>query len=328
MRAASWFVLVLGASACSSDPDSSESTAPESTAPESTAPEPTAPEPTAPEVPDDVASLPAGITVVADDMVFKTEEFIVAPGEERFLCYAADAPAAFNAGTISVAPRPVVHHLLFSKTTTDVDVLGFAECETLFKTAWRPIIGSTTAGSSMELPSDSAHVIDVGQRLVAQLHLLNTGDADVTEVFTVRMGRSSIENPRPVGLFVMGAIDVNLPPLQETVLEGNCTMQADADLFAMMPHMHYLGTSLTLEVGPSEAELQTVFERNPYNFEDQYMEPFEMVIPAGYHARTRCTFNNTRNETVTFGESSLNEMCFAVGFASGVDGVSGCFGGP
>jgi hypothetical protein len=104
-------------------------------------------------------------------------------------------------------------------------------------------------------------------------------------------------------------------------------MQADADLFAMMPHMHYLGTSITLEIGPSEAELQVVFERDPYNFEDQDIDPFEMIIPAGYHARTRCTFNNTSNEVVTFGESSLNEMCFAVGFASGVDGVSGCFGG-
>jgi hypothetical protein len=297
------FVLAVAASGCGSD-----ATAPDAKGPDDRV---------------DVASLPAGITVRENDVIFKTEEFTLPAGQERFLCYAADAPVDFNVGSVSIQPRPVVHHLFFSKTT-DVDALGFAECDTLIKTAWRPIVGSTTAGSSLELPSDSAHIIAKGQRLVAQLHLLNTAPVAVSEVLWFRMGRSKVSNPRPVGLFVTGALGVRLPPLQQSTLEGSCILREDVDLFAIMPHMHYLGRSLTFEIGPSEAELELVFKRDPYNFDDQYIEPFKRLIPKGYHVRTRCTFDNTRNEVVTFGESSLNEMCFTNGFASGIEGVSAC----
>jgi hypothetical protein len=67
-----------------------------------------------------------------------------------------------------------------------------------------------------------------------------------------------------------------------------------------------------------------VYTRDPYDFDDQRLDQLSLTIPTGYATRTSCTYDNKSDQTISFGESSLNEMCFAVGFAVGVDGASGC----
>jgi len=47
-------------------------------------------------------------------------------------------------------------------------------------------------------------------------------------------------------------------------------------------------------------------------------------VNAGDVTRVTCNYENTTDETITFGESTKNEMCFLVGFAADRAGTGGC----
>ena len=83
-------------------------------------------------------------------------------------------------------------------------------------------------------------------------------------------------------------------------------------VFAILPHMHQMGRHLTFWHTPAGGDEQVVFDRD-YDFDAQHLEmydPFVELAP-GDTIRVECTWDNATNETVTFGESSNDEMCFA-----------------
>jgi hypothetical protein len=92
--------------------------------------------------------------------------------------------------------------------------------------------------------------------------------------------------------------------------------------------MHKLGTALTLEVADSTGAYQTVYKRNPYDFNNQYMDSLQLSVPKGTKTRITCTYDNTTNNTVTYGESTNDEMCFLATFMAGQEGAGGCIEAP
>ncbi len=49
-----------------------------------------------------------------------------------------------------------------------------------------------------------------------------------------------------------------------------------------------------------------------------------MNLPAGTVTRVTCTYDNTLDQVVGYGESTKNEMCYFVGFAIDLPGQSAC----
>ena len=129
------------------------------------------------------------------------------------------------------------------------------------------------------------------------------------------MRRSHVTAARPVTSVVYGTAAVKLPPGQTSTVVGTCPSRGPAKLIAGFPHMHMLGASLRFEVGPSANELKEVFKRDPFNFDDQHIDKVELDIAPGQVTRVTCTFNNTTDQEVGYGESTHNEMCYFVGFA-------------
>jgi hypothetical protein len=268
-------------------------------------------------------TFPEGITATDEGLVFSTNDFTLQPGEERFICYAKDLAEDAVIDAYQWSSRAAVHHVVLARTMAR-EPDGASECDVLFRPTWSPLFITTTADSALDIPEGAANVLPAGTQLLIQLHLLNSGATPVTDRAHVKMTRSTLTDPTPAGIYALGTMDVQLPPKQTTSLEASCAPSGDVELFAMMPHMHYLGKSLRVEMGPDEASLETVFHTDPYSFDDQRLEKLDLVIPAGYATRTTCTYENNSDDTITFGESSLNEMCFAIGFAVGVDGAAGC----
>lgn len=269
-----------------------------------------------------------GITVASDGTVtFKTAEFSLGPAEEKFLCYAVTAEQDLAVRKFSSGAHGAIHHFLMS-TARSPEPEGYSECDVLFKTSWEPMFIATTADAEITMPEGAAKLIPEGTQIVLQLHLLNTSPEPVTDTAEVKMHLAQIEDPDPVGIFALGTLDIHLPPQQETTLKADCELKDSVHLFAMLPHMHYLGRRMELEVGPSVDELKSVLVRDPYDFDYQYIEPLELNLDAGTQTRVTCSYENDRDEMVEFGESSFNEMCFAVGFAVGQDGLSACIESP
>jgi hypothetical protein len=266
---------------------------------------------------------PEGVSTTDDGLAFSTGDFDIEPGQERFLCYAKTLEEDAVVDAFRYTARPGVHHLVFARTTAP-EPEGFSECDVLFRPTWQPLFIATTADAQLQVPEGAANVMPAGTQLLIQLHLLSTQERTIRDRTVVQMSRSPLAEPEPAGIFAFGSTRVLLPPKQTTTLQSTCTVSRDVDLFAMLAHMHYLGSALRLEMGPSEAALETVYVRDPYDFDNQELDLLPLTIPSGYVTRTSCTFDNTRDEEVGFGESSLTEMCFAIGFAVGVQGAGGC----
>ena len=129
------------------------------------------------------------------------------------------------------------------------------------------------------------------------------------------MGSPSVPNPRPVNSYVFGSPEVNIAPYSLGQVVGNCTMREKVEVIAAFPHMHMLGTSLTFETGTSEANMKTVFKRDPYSFDNQAIEPMKLTLSPGDLTRVTCKYKNTTGHVIKYGESSLSEMCFFLAFA-------------
>jgi hypothetical protein len=101
-------------------------------------------------------------------------------------------------------------------------------------------------------------------------------------------------------------------------------MREPLNIIAAFPHMHMLGTAMTFETGKSEAELKEVFKRDPFSFDNQAIDPLVLKLAPGDVTRTTCTFKNTHNQVVKYGESSLSEMCYFIAFAVDREAQSAC----
>jgi len=274
--------------------------------------------------------LAAGVLDADGGWVFRTEEFTLGPGEERFVCYAADTPGDLSIQRFSVAGKPMIHHFLMVTADATREPAGASECGAAFKFSWRPIFMAGAGSSEVAIPDGAARQVGAGTQLVLQLHLLNASPKPVTEYAEVRMDRSPEANPHPVGQFIFGTFDLALPPMQPSDLEINCAVNSNVQIFAMFPHMHYLGRKQRLELGSDANSLSTIYTRDPYDFEQQTIDSLDLGITRGTAARLTCSYDNDRDETITYGESTNNEMCFAIGFTVASDTVTsvggGCFG--
>jgi hypothetical protein len=259
----------------------------------------------------------------ADLFAWSTEEFSLDAGQERYLCFASTLAENLVVSGYHVAGQPFAHHLIFSRARAP-EPEGFAECDIAFRNTWETLFIAGTGDTMLEFPADAGHQLTAGTQLVAQLHLLNASDAPVSGSVTIDMRRSSVANPRPVSSFIFGTAAVQLPPGQTTEVVGTCPMWQPVQLIAGFPHMHLLGTSLTFEVGTSAGPMREVFKRDPFSFDDQRIEMLDVSIAAGDVSRVRCTFDNTLDEAVDYGESTRNEMCYFVGFAVDRPSMSAC----
>lgn len=271
--------------------------------------------------------LPAGVTRTDDGAVFKTDEYTLDPGQERFLCFAANTEEDLVIQSVSHEARSGLHHIIFSKTSAP-EPDGFSECDTLFRLTWEPMYLTGAGASSLDLPEGFAHRVAAGTQMVAQLHLLNTSDEPIHDSLEIRLHASKAESPKPVAGYAFGNFDVHLPPLQAGSVEGECDVKEDVHLLAAFPHMHLLGKRLTFHVARAGGDFSQVFERNPYDFDDQHMESLDLSLSAGDRTRVNCEYENPYDHEITFGESTNNEMCFFVGFAADRDKISGCMTRP
>lgn len=272
-------------------------------------------------------ALPTGVTVTDEGAVFRTGEYTVDPGQERFLCFAANSDTDLVIQTVSHTARSGLHHIIFSKTSAP-EPDGFSECDTLFRLTWEPIYLTGAGSSSLDLPDGFAHHIAAGAQMVAQLHLLNTTDKAIHDSVEIRLSASKADAPKPVAGYAFGNFDVHLPPLQTSSVQGDCDVKEDVHLLAAFPHMHLLGKRLTFQVAHAGGDFAQVYERNPYDFDDQHMENIDLSLSVGDRTRVNCEYDNPYDHEITFGESTKDEMCFLVGFAADRDKISGCMSAP
>ncbi len=254
----------------------------------------------------------------------QTDAVTVAAGAEKYLCYAQTLDRDLVIDRFEYGQTATVHHLLLARTTT-AEPEGLSECDVLFRSSWIPLFGAGNGNATLNAPEGSGHVLPKGTQLLIQLHLLNTSAADVTTPVVVKMREAAAPNVTPVGLYAFGTNDITLAATQPGSVSNDCTVEHDVNIFAWWPHMHRLGVSLSLSVGPSADSLEEVYRIDPWDFDNQEMTATPLHIPQGYLSRVICAYNNPSMNEVTFGESSNDEMCFLSTFVTPAEeALDGC----
>lgn len=109
-----------------------------------------------------------------DDMVeFRTGDYELAPGDEKYLCWTGRLPADRNVAVREIAAEngPGTHHTFLSWTFLQDEPEGMTECPVSFKTTWIPIFVGGVATSPLRMPEGAAVDLERGKQLVLQLHL-------------------------------------------------------------------------------------------------------------------------------------------------------------
>jgi cytochrome c5 len=239
-------------------------------------------------------------TVVAHDPDDHSKPYTIPANDEVHPYILVDAPWGDDDVQL-LATRPVtdneqaVHHWILWESKQRINL-----------TFWAP--GAT--GDSF--PDDVGLYMPKGKASMAlDMHYYNknndkpTQDRSGLEMCVTRKHRRA-KTATLYGLFG----NANVPPKQRVENTTSCTVQGELHLIGVTPHMHHMGRRgfLSLQrggTGPIE-----VLHDGPFSFEEQTIKPIEdTLIQAGDVLTTRCTFENSSDRMITFGEDTEDEMC-------------------
>jgi hypothetical protein len=237
-------------------------------------------------------------------------EWSVEPGVESYLCVRKTLTEDVYVAAFDAVAPPGTHHTVLTWGEPDApdDVVA---CDS-FTNHDIMAYGSGVGALPFEMPDGVTTRIPAGKQLLLNLHVFNATPATLAGASGVRFRpaeqRDGLVEAEAV---LMGPMELTLPPGEHTVT-GGCTLQDDATLFAIGPHMHQLGRHMQV-VAHSSVAGDVLVHDEPYSFEDQQIFPLAepVQLRAGDRVEVRCDYENDTGATVGWGESSLDEMCFA-----------------
>ena len=219
----------------------------------------------------------------------------------------------------------VSHHLIVYKDDMDTT-------EQTTPTPCQPFTGAlNTTGGIMPLaitqkhddeistPDGVAYTLAANQMVKLEMHYINSTDADQVATATVDLYAA---DPATIhdeaGILFAGSIDINIPAGGQQTLHQFLTLPAALDLstshiFAITGHEHKLGTDVQVNVAPTRTGPMTpVYAPNPFQWAEPLtqMQNPDFAVPQGGGFDFTCSWTNTTNAAVKFGESANNEMCF------------------
>ena len=90
-------------------------------------------------------------------------------------------------------------------------------------------------------------------------------------------------------------------------------MFLSTNYFAVFPHMHQIGKHIKVTTTVS-GTARTLYDAD-YSFNDQVFAEFAPIaMHKGDQIGVTCTYDNETGKPVSFGQSSFNEMCFAISY--------------
>ncbi|MEO9160051.1 MAG: hypothetical protein ABI591_30800 [Kofleriaceae bacterium] len=189
-----------------------------------------------------------------------------------------------------------------------------------------PVMITQKQDDLLTLPDGVAYQFAAGQFIRLEMHYINTTDGPLTATETTTFYAA---DPATItdqaDLLFIGSPDIGTNPqtgiaagasftLHQFFQPGASETFLDAKIFAITGHEHKTGTDVVVKTGTSATDqaMTTVYDPMPF----QWSEPATTVhnptfgIPAGGGFDFTCSYTNTTNAAVKFGESATNEMCF------------------
>lgn len=263
-------------------------------------------------------------------------EVVLAPGEERLLCYRAplviEGPSRMVGGGVLRVGKGLHHGNVTTrkKDETSTDVLG--PCPKGPSTALggegtdvvgggSVLFGSTTQVEGEEwqsFPEGMAFRVKDGFEIVARMHYLNASPAPLAiapkyEWFTVDEAKVETE----IGPFIWLIRDFEIPPRARHTELAECALPpGPMHVVTMMPHMHKLGVAFDAAWLGGPHDGQRFLASKGYDPDRGLIVQYEPSVDLGlgWGVRFSCTWENTFDKTIHEGVGD-DEMCMLFGYA-------------
>jgi hypothetical protein len=160
--------------------------------------------------------------------------------------------------------------------------------------------------SSLTYPAGAGVPIHAHQSIHLEMHYINTGDAPQDISGTVFLDLAATGDLAPIQFVFTGNPGFTIPAGQPLTIESFHTLPAGSRLFATTAHTHKLGLRATVVLDPPGTMLH-----DSTNWAERPLDNFEPItIAEGQGLRLTCNFLNTTSQSVGFGTSAEDEMCF------------------
>lgn len=222
------------------------------------------------------------------------------------------------------AIRPVhpfgTHHTLLT--------LGDETSECTTAVANGLLYAAGVGSEGLTLPPGVGIKLPAGKYLNLGLHIYNPTEETIEGTSGIEVQTADAADIEYESEAVLaGPVDIQIEPGKTKTITGTCNIETEQHAYALFPHMHQLGTHFrtTLTIGGEDH----VIHDDEYSFEEQYQIPLDPIyhLQKGDSVKTECTYVNTLNKTIGFGESSDREMCFSILFRYPAQGRGFCSGG-
>jgi hypothetical protein len=232
------------------------------------------------------------------------------PATEKYICGWVTVSEDMYIDAFAPENPRGTHHTGLTVADDHTHPDGVEECD--ITTLGRILIFGAGLGTQVSYnPKGVAALIPAGTQLLLNLHLFNTTDVPMTGRSGTRgrlVDRATVEQVSE-GV-AAGPILLLVPPGRSTQ-RGTCTFEHDATMFRITPHMHQTGVHMRVVAHSSTRGDVTVHDA-PFQFDTQLTYPLDMIpMRAGDKLDVECTYENATGRTLSFGESSTDEMCLA-----------------
>lgn len=241
---------------------------------------------------------------------------------DEYVCFGVEAPSDIARHITAIAPQidneTIIHHILLLQAPEAVTAQG-EPCD-FVNLDWKLIYAWGPGTPPMVLPEEAGFPIGPSEpgHFVLQMHYSNiqglSGQKDQTA-----MGLCTTDQLRPNDADVMafGGTDIQIGPNGTTTLACDMPIPALVDpyfpvtIFQAWPHMHQLGRAMDSYITKAGGEVINMANVPNYEFEYQVTYPVPQVqLDTGDTFTTKCTWENTTGQQVSFGEETQDEMCF------------------
>jgi hypothetical protein len=161
-------------------------------------------------------------------------------------------------------------------------------------------------------PPGVAIHLAAGTFINLNLHLYNTTDNAITATSGVLVKTmNAADVVHEADMQFSGTFLINIPSDNQVhTATGSCKVASDFHVFTLWPHMHQTAVHQKFTVTPMSGSPSSMLDSD-YSFTEQKNYPMvDTVLHAGDTLTTTCSYQNNTGSTMTFGESSNNEMCF------------------
>jgi hypothetical protein len=235
-------------------------------------------------------------------------EWAIAAGAEGYRCKTFTVPRDIYVTAFAPQVPAGTHHVAFDMVETPNLADDVFACD-VRTPGERKLQPSGVGGEPMELPAGVAMPLRAGQQVYMNLHLFNPRETPLSGKSGMWVKTIALEDVEQVSEVVLvGPLELDVP-IGRSTSGSSCTLRAPATVYGLAPHMHFTGVHARATVTTARGEivlLDAPFDPN----EAEYYAVEPLQLEAGDMLNVACTFENTTDAPLHWGDSALAEMCF------------------